>query len=156
MKTFTITTTVTPTLALIAWLLVPQTAHCFYNASTGRWLSRDPIGERGGVNVYAFAPNDAVNDVDNLGLVKCACTLHPNASADKFKDPNDWGRTICSVSPPKVSVKECCSTGALWWKEYKYKLIVDAPASCNCDVYFLTGIDPDRKKGRSGLYRQAA
>jgi RHS repeat-associated protein len=26
----------------------------YYNASTGRWPSRDPIGERGGKNLYGF------------------------------------------------------------------------------------------------------
>src|SRR6266487_1220596 len=27
----------------------------YYNPSTGRWLSRDPIAERGGPNLYLFA-----------------------------------------------------------------------------------------------------
>ena len=35
---------------------------------TGRWLSRDPIAENGGVNLYAFCNNDPVNGVDGLGL----------------------------------------------------------------------------------------
>jgi len=35
---------------------------------TGRWLSRDPIAENGGVNLYAFCNNDPVNGVDRLGL----------------------------------------------------------------------------------------
>ena len=30
----------------------------YYNPSTGRSLSRDPVGERGGANQYAFASND--------------------------------------------------------------------------------------------------
>ena len=39
----------------------------YYNASTGRWLSRDPIAEKGGANLYAFARNDAQDRVDVLG-----------------------------------------------------------------------------------------
>ena len=35
----------------------------------GRWISRDPIGERGGLNLYGFVGNDAVNRIDVLGLV---------------------------------------------------------------------------------------
>src|SRR6202142_696339 len=39
----------------------------FYNASTGRWLSRDPIRERGGCNLYALLGNDPIDRVDRLG-----------------------------------------------------------------------------------------
>ncbi|MGE9269527.1 MAG: RHS repeat domain-containing protein, partial [Verrucomicrobiales bacterium] len=40
----------------------------YYNPETGRWLSRDPIAERGGLNLYAFVGNNGVNWVDILGL----------------------------------------------------------------------------------------
>lgn len=40
----------------------------YYNPSTGRWPSRDPIGERGGVNLYGMVGNDAVDHWDKLGL----------------------------------------------------------------------------------------
>jgi hypothetical protein len=55
-------------LLFIAWLLLPQTANCFYSPSTGRWLSRDPIEEKGGLNLYAFVANDPIRKVDRLGL----------------------------------------------------------------------------------------
>ena len=40
----------------------------YYDPSAGRWLSRDPIGEQGGVNLYGMVRNDPVNSVDVLGL----------------------------------------------------------------------------------------
>ena len=40
----------------------------YYNPETGRWLSRDPLGERGGLNLYGFVGNDAINGIDYLGL----------------------------------------------------------------------------------------
>lgn len=40
----------------------------YYNPSTGRWLSRDPIAERGGVNLVALGRNDAINQIDILGM----------------------------------------------------------------------------------------
>jgi RHS repeat-associated protein len=40
----------------------------YYNPSTGRWLSRDPIGERGGRNLYAFVNNQPTVSCDKLGL----------------------------------------------------------------------------------------
>jgi RHS repeat-associated protein len=40
----------------------------YYNASSGRWLSRDPLSERGGANLYAFVANDGIDNTDPLGL----------------------------------------------------------------------------------------
>jgi RHS repeat-associated protein len=39
----------------------------YYCPSTGRWLSRDPIGVRGGINLYGFAGNNPVANIDLLG-----------------------------------------------------------------------------------------
>lgn len=41
-----------------------------YNPSTGRWLSRDPIGEKGGLNLYGFVGNDPIGHFDKKGLFK--------------------------------------------------------------------------------------
>jgi RHS repeat-associated protein len=40
----------------------------YYNPSTGRWLSRDPIGERGGRNLYGMVGNNPIGRWDFLGL----------------------------------------------------------------------------------------
>ena len=39
-----------------------------YNPTIGRWLSRDPIGEDGGLNLYGYVVNDPLNKTDILGL----------------------------------------------------------------------------------------
>jgi len=39
-----------------------------YDPVTGRWPSRDPIGERGGMNLYGMVGNDGVNNTYYLGL----------------------------------------------------------------------------------------
>lgn len=39
-----------------------------YDSVQGRWLSRDPIGEAGGMNLYGFLGNAPVADADILGL----------------------------------------------------------------------------------------
>lgn len=41
----------------------------YYDPGTGRWLNRDPIGERGGVNLYGFVRNRPTAAVDALGLI---------------------------------------------------------------------------------------
>jgi hypothetical protein len=43
----------------------------YYHPSVGRWFSRDPIGERGGVNQHAWCGNNGVKFVDTHGLAKC-------------------------------------------------------------------------------------
>lgn len=65
-------------LGIVALLgvLLGQEAQAFYNSCTGRWLSRDPIGEKGGVPLTAFVANSPANSVDALGHVaRGACML---------------------------------------------------------------------------------
>ncbi len=51
----------------------------YYDPVTGRWPSRDPIEEKGGMNLYGFVRNDGVNLVDLKGLTGWA-----------FNYPSDW------------------------------------------------------------------
>jgi uncharacterized protein RhaS with RHS repeats len=39
-----------------------------YDPQTGRWLSKDPIEEEGGFNLYAYVGGDPLNYIDPLGL----------------------------------------------------------------------------------------
>ena len=41
----------------------------YYDPQTGRWPSRDPIGEKGRINLYGFVGNNSLNYVDHLGLI---------------------------------------------------------------------------------------
>ena len=47
-----------------------------YSPQLGRFISADPIQERGGVNLYGFVGNDAVNRWDYLGLAVVEMVLH--------------------------------------------------------------------------------
>ena len=48
-------------------VLLSHDTQAFYNSSTGRWLSRDPIEEDGGPNIIAATSNDPANRVDAVG-----------------------------------------------------------------------------------------
>ena len=40
----------------------------YYAPKDGRWLGRDPVGERGGVNLFGSVGNGVINQIDILGL----------------------------------------------------------------------------------------
>lgn len=53
-----------------------------YDPALGRWLSRDPLGESAGLNLYLYVNNDPLNTTDPLGLVATwNATYHPNWAA---------------------------------------------------------------------------
>jgi len=43
-----------------------------YDPNAAHWLTRDPIGEQGGQNLYGFVNNNPVNNVDALGFYLAA------------------------------------------------------------------------------------
>lgn len=53
----------------------------FYSPKLGRWISRDPIGEEGGMNLYAALGNSAIDEVDILGLQTPCCEGSVSASS---------------------------------------------------------------------------
>jgi len=44
----------------------------YYSPNLGRWLSRDPIKEYGGLNLHAFLSNNTINDYDLIGAESAA------------------------------------------------------------------------------------
>lgn len=48
-------------------------AYRAYDAEIGRWISEDPIGENGGMNLYAYIGSSPVNGVDLFGLSWLDC-----------------------------------------------------------------------------------
>jgi uncharacterized protein RhaS with RHS repeats len=59
--------------------------HRFYDPTTGRYISADPIGLGGGINLYGYVSNDPVNLVDIFGLY----TPHRHQEIDILEiDPN--------------------------------------------------------------------
>lgn len=48
-------------------LTASHSAFAFFDPTVGRWISRDPIGENGGLNLYAQVDNNPVGEIDPLG-----------------------------------------------------------------------------------------
>ena len=68
--------------------------HRFYNPATGRWISKDPIEQQGGPNLYAFVGNDGANHIDALGLTRVKVTAHAFIPWEWVKFPEPPPTTI--------------------------------------------------------------
>ena len=120
MKTFSITRTITPTLALVIWLLLPQTGQCYYNPSTGRWLTRDPVEEKGGANLYGFVRNEPNSKHDSRGLF----TQTANGTIWTKSDAGN-----VSVAYPVKGPYQCVCKGRTIGKVYLRYAWIDADSS---------------------------
>jgi len=85
-----------------------------YSPVLGRWISRDPIGEKGGINLYGYVRNSPIGRIDRLGLQESG--EEGSEGRDDGLDP--WGEMIGKwindlLNPPKDdSEKENNSSGS--------------------------------------------
>jgi RHS repeat-associated protein len=70
----------------------------FYHPALGRWASRDPIGERGGVNLYGFVGNGVSEDIDKYGLAK-DCKKVLLLAGPNYNKPNLTSSSISKGKP---------------------------------------------------------
>ena len=66
-----------------------------YSPSLGRFLSRDPIAEQGGLNLYAFVGNSPIIQTDSLGN-------------EWFPDRSPWEPMYCCGNQPYRKSSHCC------------------------------------------------
>jgi RHS repeat-associated protein len=76
-----------------------QTLYRAYDPELGRWLSRDPLAERGGLNLYAYVGNDPVNAIDLLGLA-----IDVNLFADEMHKGVNFFRAGEYIDSPSDSL----------------------------------------------------
>ena len=60
--------------------------HRFYDPETGRYISADPIGLAGGMNLYAYVGGDPVTFIDPLGLAITGTWLLPERTSHIYAD----------------------------------------------------------------------
>ena len=101
----------------------------YYNASTGRWLSRDPVEEPGftilnsdgntgdaGPALYGFVGNDPVDDTDDLGLLdhKFEVVTGSVGPTTVFGGTGVWGQPFwCASGSASVSADDASSQVAV-------------------------------------------
>jgi RHS repeat-associated protein len=91
----------------------------YYDPVTGRWPSRDPIGERGGLNLYGFSANSALDKIDVLGLIHFPGPQTPLDEVDcsprcgnASYDPSA-GQQCCGGQAIAYSGQDCCGTSVV-------------------------------------------
>ena len=70
----------------------------FFSPGTGRWVSRDPIGERGGVGLGQFCQNDPIGRRDAKGMISVPAA--PNVAAAT------WSVSLSPTSPNPRNVPD--------------------------------------------------
>jgi RHS repeat-associated protein len=75
----------------------------YYSPKLGRWMSRDPIEEDGGLNLYAFVHSSPVNDVDVLGKALFPTSCPPAEIA--------WCRNFCTSRGMRYKY---CIVSGIW------------------------------------------
>jgi RHS repeat-associated protein len=123
----------------------------FCNSSTGRWLSRDPIEEAGGLSLYGFVFNDSVDTIDAdgrelIGLPnrltrQCGipqtdnrrrlldngcigiCQAAQGQNANNQQRPENYGDTKCYISEQRARQRKCtdCRRKVVFSKQGSYK-----------------------------------
>ena len=114
----------------------------FYNLNVGRWLSKDPIEEAGGQNLYAFSRNDQVNQIDYVGLCPpggCALKKFGKDKPPKKKTIGGWLIAyVLNVEAKSgdsyVSVKATTVNSYGGSGESKAKVTLSCDASCKIGV----------------------
>ena len=87
----------------------------YYDPVTGRWPSRDPIEELGGINLFNMVSNDAVNRFDIIGLT----TYYKDVVVE---EDFEWTGTEYITGIDKLDHT----------KTYKYRFLVWDPIECEC------------------------
>lgn len=98
----------------------------YYDPALGRWLSEDPVGIAGGINLYAYAGNDPVNGRDPSGEYFCEMNLGGDfhcapESGDCETDTCRWG----------VATEYCEAIGGASWDGEKCWFLVSSGGGTN-------------------------
>jgi len=96
----------------------------YYAARNGRWINRDPIMEKGGLNVYAMVRNEVIMKWDLNGLASGPVGNLKNMNCDQFKDAlkdkqNELDKREQDLKNDKNGLYETCPTGKGSWQGHQ-------------------------------------
>ena len=117
-------------LLLLFLTLAVVPANAFYNPTSGRWLNRDPIEERGGNNLYAVLDNDTVERHDALGKCDPLREIDLGIRPSRSGGPNglmwisSWvvsavtERCRSDCRKYKARIRSCWASATFWYNSH--------------------------------------
>jgi RHS repeat-associated protein len=111
------------------WSELDLTLYRAYNANLGRWLSRDPIGEEAGLNLYVYVRNSTLSLVDPYGMDAKAAPQQPGC--DGIPDVLEFAavRACCDAHDRCYESNNC--TAKSWFCLGSHS---EACNKCNADA----------------------
>lgn len=79
--------------------------HRYYDPSVGRFISKDPIGNAGGLNLYEYAPNP-IGWVDPLGLAKFGTGKGTHTAEVIVHDVSGEQTIVCTLHSGNMTPEE--------------------------------------------------
>ncbi|MBZ0302565.1 MAG: RHS repeat-associated core domain-containing protein [Anaerolineae bacterium] len=70
-----------------------------YSPATGRWLTRDPIFEAGGINLYAYVEGNPISRIDPFGLYGTPSCAYYSQACKRSGGYACAAQYICPVFP---------------------------------------------------------
>jgi RHS repeat-associated protein len=118
-------------LAFLTVILWCSNGFGYYQAEKGRWISRDPIGERGGVGVYGYVLNSPIISIDPVGFEICVikpggiriCVGMPNPDP-----PIDYPPVEPDPPKPLGDTSDYCGPAGNWLGAF---IVPDKPFGFN-------------------------
>ena len=134
---------------LVSLSLIPEAVRAFYNPQRARWLSREPLGEAGSINLYEYCFGSPLNYYDPDGLL----TVH----MWNYRGKSDaWGHASITLED---------GTHISWWPQAQrrdrkkmfpmlYEVDPNNPQTMQDDID-MEGQAPDKNVKITGLNEQA-
>lgn len=121
----------------------------YYDPKIGRYFKSDPIGLKGGINLYSYTENDPINKADPLGLDSPGCDSIP----DSWEEP--CIQECCAKHDECYDRNNCssdtwngCSKGQHWMDWVKCFKCNHNVKNCFLKCWFSIGVwtdDPNQK-----------
>ena len=88
-------------LTALCLIIAIQTSPAMYDPYSQRWLNRDPMAERGGINLLRFTANNPLGRVDLFGLsIVVSDTGNPITVSGNPGPGNGQGAQLFGIVPP--------------------------------------------------------